>query len=309
MFGLSSQMASLNEKASVLALARASKDRWYKVAALIDRARSAADILEGRWSGFDPYEAALVRDLAGSADPKQLTEYRELINRLEAAGVHVVTILDGDYPANLRAIYNQPPVLFVKGALDKSDERAVAVVGTRSASPEGLRQAHRLAYQLARRGVTVLSGLARGIDTAVHRGALAAGGRTVAVMGAGIDVIYPPENAALASSILNRGALVSQFWPGTPPISHNFPMRNVVMSGLSIGTVVVEANSTSGAKMQARLALEHGKRVFLVESLVMSQPWAKRYAKQAGATVVRSVDDIVDILDEAEAPVRQLSLG
>jgi DNA processing protein len=309
MFAMSSRMASLTEKASVLALARASKERWYKVAALVDRARSAADILEGRWSGFDPYEAALVRDLAGAADATQVAEYRELINRLEATGVHVVTILDADYPANLRAIYNQPPMLFVRGNLDKNDERAVAVVGTRLASPEGLRQAHRLAYQLARRGVTVVSGLARGIDTAAHNGALAAGGRTVAVMGAGIDVIYPAENAALANRILSRGALVSQFWPGTPPISHNFPMRNVVMSGLSVGTVVVEANSTSGAKMQARLALEHGKRVFLIESLVMSQPWAKRYAKQAGATVVRSVDDIVEILDAAEAPVKQLSLG
>jgi DNA processing protein len=309
MFADLDRMASLTERAGVLGLARASKDRWYKVAALIDRARSASDILEGRWRGFDPYEAALAVELIGAANATQLAEYRELINRLETDGIQVVTILDNEYPSNLRAIYNQPPMLFVRGTLEKTDERAVAVVGTRSASPEGLAQAHRLAFQLARRGVTVLSGLARGIDTAAHKGALAAGGRTVAVMGAGIDIIYPSENAALANRIADRGALVSQFWPGTPPISHNFPMRNVVMSGLSIGTVVVEAAATSGAKMQARLALEHGKRVFLVESLVMSQPWAQRYAKQSGATVVRSVDDIIDILDEAEAPVRQLSLG
>lgn len=302
-------MASLNERAAVLALARATKTRWYQTAALIDRARSAQAILKGEWEGFDPYEAALVKDLIGAADTNQLDEYRRLIQDQEEAGIRVLTILDKEYPQNLRAIYNQPPVLFVRGAIDATDERAVAVVGTRSASPEGLRQAHRLAYQLARRGVTVLSGLARGIDTAAHRGAIAAGGRTIAVMGTGIDTIYPPENSPLADRIASRGALVTQFWPGTPPIAHNFPMRNIVMSGLSIGTVVVEASATSGAKMQARLALDHGKRVFLVESLVMSQPWAQRYSKQPGATVVSSVDDIVDILDAVEAPVRQLSLG
>lgn len=308
MFG-ASIMPSLSERAAVLALTRATKGRWYETAALIDRAKSAQAILGGDWRGFDPYEAALVRDLAGVADASELAKYRRLIEDLEGTGIRVVTILDNDYPQNLRAIYNQPPVLFVKGTLSSADDRAVAVVGTRSASPEGLRQAHRLAHQLARRGVTVLSGLARGIDTAAHRGALSAGGRTIAVMGTGIDAVYPPENSTLADRIAARGALVTQFWPGTPPIAHNFPMRNVVMSGLSIGTVVIEASATSGAKMQARLALDHGKRVFLVESLVMSQPWAQRCAKQPGAIVVRSVDDIVDILDEAEAPVRQLSLG
>jgi DNA processing protein len=309
MFAFGVPLASLNERAAVLALARATKARWHETAALIDRARSAEAIITGEWSGFDPYDAALVRDLFGAVGPAEVAESRRLIEAQESEGIRVLTILDKDYPQNLRAIYNQPPVLFVKGTVTADDERAVAVVGTRSASPEGLRQAHRLAYQLTRRGVTVLSGLARGIDTAAHRGALAAGGRTIAVMGTGIDIVYPPENARLAKRVVAQGALVTQFWPGTPPIAHNFPMRNIVMSGLSIGTAVIEASATSGAKMQARLALEHGKRVFLVESLVMSQPWAQRCAKEPGTTVVNSVDDIVDILDEVEAPVRQLSLG
>ena len=309
MFHVGVHVASLNERAAVLALARATKTRGYETAALIDRARSAEAIVTGEWGGFDPYDVALVRDLFGAVGPTEVAESRELIETQEKAGIRVLTILDKGYPQNLRAIYNQPPVLFVKGAIKADDERAVAVVGTRTASPEGLRQAHRLAYQLARRGVTVLSGLARGIDTAAHRGALAAGGRTIAVMGTGIDVVYPPENARLADRVADTGALVTQFWPGTPPIAHNFPMRNVVMSGLSIGTAVIEASATSGAKMQARLALDHGKRVFLVESLVMSQQWAQRCAKEPGATVVKTVDDIVEILDEVEAPVRQLSLG
>ena len=307
MFG--PRVASLAERAAVLALARATKGRWYETAGLIDRARSAQAIIAGDWTGFDPYDAALVRNLVGAVGPDEIASNRELIEVQEAVGVSVLTVLDNEYPQNLRAIYNQPPVLFVKGGLLPHDERSVAVVGTRSASPEGLRQAHRLAFRLANRDVTVLSGLARGIDTAAHRGALAAGGRTIAVMGTGIDRVYPPENANLARRIADRGALVTQFWPGTPPLAHNFPMRNIVMSGLSLGTAVIEASATSGAKMQARLALDHGKRVFLVESLVLSQPWAQRCAREPGATVVKNVDDIIDIIEELETPIRQLRLG
>jgi DNA processing protein len=157
--------------------------------------------------------------------------------------------------------------------------------------------------------VTVISGLARGIDTAAHEAALAAGGRTIAVLGTGIESpIYPAENRELAERMLERGALVSQFRPTAPPTKFSFPMRNVVMSGMSAGTVVVEASSTSGAKMQARLALEHGKPVFLLDSLVTRQAWARDYAERRGARVVRSVDDIVAALTAMQAPAQQLSL-
>jgi DNA processing protein len=221
----------------------------------------------------------------------------------------VLTILDPDYPGNLRAIYNRPPMLFVKGDLRPEDERAVAVVGTRKASTEGLRHAHDLAFELARRNITVLSGLARGIDTAAHTATLEAGGRTIAVMGTGIGSIYPRENTVLAERILaSGGALVSQFFPDAPPRSMNFPLRNVVMSGMSIGTVVVEASSTSGAKMQARLALEHSKKVFLLKSLVMKQEWAQKYSKRAGAFVVDSADKIVELVEQLVRPPKQLSL-
>jgi DNA processing protein len=153
---------------------------------------------------------------------------------------------------------------------------------------------------LTQAGVTVLSGLARGIDTAAHQAALDAGGRTIAVMGTGIRTIYPKENRELAARIIERGALVSQFWPETPPRTDTFPRRNIVTSGLSQGTVVVEASATSGAKMQARLALQHGKRVFLLSSLVSEREWARRYLER-GAIEVRSVDDIVHQLQTPQA--------
>jgi DNA processing protein len=232
-----------------------------------------------------------------------------LIQSLDKSGIRIVTILDDAYPLNLRAIYNRPPMLFVRGSLQSADERAIAVVGTRSASPEGLQLAGRLATQLAHNRVTVLSGLARGIDTAAHGAALSAGGRTIAVMGTGLHTVYPPENEELAERIAQRGALISQFWPDAPPTKFSFPMRNVVMSGMSFGTVVIEASETSGARMQARLALEHGKRVFLVEQLVMKQAWARKYAEHPSTTVVRSVDDILGALVSLTKPARQLSFG
>jgi DNA processing protein len=167
-----------------------------------------------------------------------------------------------------------------------------------------------LATELAAQKVTVLSGLARGIDAAAHGSTIDAGGRTVAVMGTGIRKVYPKENEPLAERIVaSGGALVSQFWPDAPPTKVSFPMRNVVTSGMAIGTVVIEASATSGAKMQARLALEHGKRLFLVEDLVMHEPWAKRYAERPGTTVVHSVSDILDVLAEMVRPAEQLTLG
>jgi DNA processing protein len=167
-----------------------------------------------------------------------------------------------------------------------------------------------MAKLLAGRGVTVVSGLAAGIDAAAHEAALGASGRTIAVMGTGILGRYPKENAELAELIAGSGALVSQFWPSSPPRRSNFPKRNVVTSGISQGTVVIEASSTSGAKMQARLAVEHGKKVFLVSSLVMEQKWAQDYVKRHGrrVVVVKSVDDVMAQLrsvNEVEALTSQ----
>lgn len=174
---------------------------------------------------------------------------------------------------------------------------------------EGLDAARSIASALSERDVTVVSGLARGIDTAAHQAALDAGGRTVAVVGTGIERVYPAENRELADRIVESGgAILSQFLPDSPPRRTNFPIRNRTMSGYAVGTVVVEAGATSGAKMQALLALEHNKRLFLMRELVTREAWAQKYAEHPAATVVDDVDDVLVVLDEELAPPAQLTL-
>lgn len=285
------------------------KGDWHGTADVIESARSALRLIRGDWTGFEPDDARSSALVEG-VDEDSLDEFEDMIERYDAQGVRLLTILDADYPRNLRLVYNRPPFLWVRGTLLPADERSIAVVGTRNASLEGLDQARLLAGQLARREVTVLSGLALGIDGAAHEGALAAGGRTLAVLGTGINTVYPTAHTRLAEQIVETGgALVSQFWPDAPPTRWSFPMRNVVMSGMAVGTVVVEASRTSGAKMQARLALEHGKRLFLVDTLVTREEWAQRYARHPATTVVGSVDDVVDVLAALAQPVEQLVLG
>lgn len=298
----------MREQAAVLALVKRASNEWYLVAQLLESVGSALRAIRNEWTGFEPPELlSAVTDV--NISDKELNEYEALIADLAADGVTLISVLDDIYPTNLRLVYNRPPFLFVRGDLRPDDERAIAVVGTRRASPAGLEQAARLARELAGSGVTVLSGLAVGIDTAAHEATLEARGRTVAVVGTGIRRVYPAANRELADRIVAEGgAIVSQFWPDAPPTKWSFPMRNVTMSGMGVGTVVVEASNTSGAKMQARLALEHGKRLFLVESLVMHEEWARRYADRPGATVVESVDDVLSALDAELRPVAQLTL-
>ncbi len=293
----------------MLALSGVTSGEWYKTATLIEYAGSALRVVHQDWTGFEPFDVDRVAELAKQVTGDSLRRYEDMIERYAEKGVQLVTVLDDVYPVNLRQIYNRPPFLFVRGTLDERDHRAVAVVGTRRASADGLAQARHLSEQLARHDVTVLSGLALGIDGEAHQAALDAAGRTVAVMGTGIDRIYPKEHAALAERIVESGALISQFWPDAPPTRVSFPMRNVVTSGMAVGTVVVEASETSGARMQARLALDHGKRVFLVRSLVMQEEWAQRYAERPGATVVDSVDDILPVLVEIARKPEQLTLA
>jgi DNA processing protein len=217
-----------------------------------------------------------------------------------AAGRDVRAVFDRSYPLNLRDVFNKPPLLFLKGMwMPHRDDLSVAVVGTRKATSDGLKRARETATRLAEAGVTVVSGLAAGIDTAAHIAALDAGGRTVAVMGTGIDRVYPRENAALADRIVAAGgALVSQFFPDHPPNPASFPLRNIVMSGLSLATFVIEASETSGAKMQARLALHHGRAVFLPTSLVQQHEWARKMVEigigGAHAVSVESVEEVIE---------------
>jgi len=250
-------------------------------------------------------ESARTLELLTSARD-ELTDHRraveEMLEAAETEGVRLTTVLDDDYPVNLRTIYNLPPFLFYRGSLRPEDAFSVAVVGTRQASPEGVSRAERMARLLVEADVTVLSGLARGIDTVAHRACLEAGGRTIAVLGSGIRRVYPAENAELAERIAASGAVVSQFWPDAAPTSYTFPRRNVVTSGMSQGTVVIEASATSGAKMQARLAIEHGKQVFLLRSLVTEREWARRYLERPR---VHEVSDVADILRLLRSPEEQ----
>ncbi|NIO68955.1 MAG: DNA-protecting protein DprA, partial [Anaerolineae bacterium] len=186
------------------------------------------------------------------------------MEKIERAGAQVLTWQDDAYPPQLRHIHSPPPVLYVKGELRPEDEWAVAVVGTRRATVYGKEATRTLASDLARNGVTIVSGLARGIDAQAHRAALEAGGRTIAVFGSGIDIIYPPEHKKLAQAVVENGALVSEYALGTPPEGSNFPPRNRIISGLSLGVVIVEAGVRSGALITADYAGEQGRDVFAV---------------------------------------------
>jgi DNA processing protein len=220
--------------------------------------------------------------------------------------MHFATLLDDDYPFQLLTIHQRPPFVMWKGAQNPGDAQGVAIVGTRDASPAGVSRARGLAAELADRGVTVISGLAAGIDTAAHLGALDAGGRTVAVIGTGLRRNYPAANAELQGRIAEAGMVLSQFLPDSPPTKQSFPMRNAVMSGFAAATVVVEAAWKSGARMQARLALQHGRSVFLMRSL-LEHDWARDYANRPGTTVVDTVDDVVDHLEATALQSDELS--
>jgi DNA processing protein len=229
---------------------------------------------------------------AGWAPASELAG-REL-ERLAGLGASLRAWDDADYPARLRAIADPPLVLAVRGGLD-ADELAVAVVGARRASAYGRRVAEELAHGLAAVGLTVVSGLAAGIDAAAHRGALAARGRTVAVLATGIDGVYPPWHAGLAREVAAGGALVSEFACGTPPLPHHFPRRNRLISGLALGTVVVEATPGSGSLITARCALEQGREVFAVPGPVgVALHDGTHQLIRQGATLVRGVDDVLD---------------
>jgi DNA processing protein len=303
-------MEITNDQRRLLALCAIRVDQESVDWSLIAREAQFPEGLDALWNGsVQEKSAAAERSRpvlkAGIRKPDHL--FARVDAEVAAAGsvgARLVTVLDREYPANLRLVPNLPPFLFVRGELRDEDVRSVAVVGTREASEAGLRRAKRMSQMLAERSVTVISGLARGIDAAAHRAALDAGGRTVAVFGTGITKTYPSENRGLAEEITEQGALVSQFWPTRSPGKDTFPRRNVVTSGLSQGTVVIEASRTSGAKMQARLALEHGKKVFLVKSLVMDQQWAKDYVAKRGAIEVGDVDEVIRHLAAPER-VRQ----
>lgn len=211
--------------------------------------------------------------------------------------IRKITLDDIDYPKNLRNIHRPPKQLYVNGEILERDEMAVAIVGSRRASLYGMQTSEQLGYELASRGVTVVSGMAIGIDTAAHRGALKAHGRTIAVMGSGHGYIYPPQNRELYDQIAKSGAVVTEFEEGVEPFSYNFPQRNRIISGLSLGIVVVEAAKDSGALITAELAAEQGREVFALPGKISSSTSSGTNALiKDGARLVSSVDDILEEL-------------
>jgi DNA processing protein len=227
---------------------------------------------------------------------------RARLATLRGLGGRLLVYGHEDYPPPLTKTYAPPPLLFVLGEWASEDERAIAVVGSRRATQYGRRVARALARELAQRGLTVVSGMARGIDSESHRGALEGGGRTIAVLGSGLDVPYPPENRGLMAEIAGRGAVMTEFAPGTEPLAANFPQRNRLISGLAHGVVVVEAANRSGAMITAGYALDQGKEVFAVPGTIESRTsvGTNSLIKQ-GAKLVQGIDDILEELPPAVA--------
>ena len=218
----------------------------------------------------------------------------ELINEY---GCQIVTLYDAAYPQCLKEIDTPPLVLYIRGELTPEDSLSISIVGSRDAKDYGRKVSYRLSYQLAQRGLTVVSGLARGIDTSAHRGALEAGGRTVAVMGSGLSFTYPATNQDLAEKIMESGALISEFPMGVKPKPRNFPRRNRIISGLTLGTVVVEASNRSGALITARLAGEQGREVFAVPGEIFSELSTGTHRLiNNGAKLINTVDDLLNEL-------------
>ncbi len=290
----------VTERAAMLALLRTARARWSSIADDTEEAGSAIALLARGEEG----QQALFSSGMAQAD-ELLADADRDIQAWEARGWRFRTLLDSDYPSQLLTVHQRPPFIMMQGTSDDRDSSGVAIVGTRMASDRGIKQARELAAGLAERSVPVISGLAAGIDTAAHEGALGAKGRTVAVIGTGLSRAYPAENASLQARIATEGLVLSQFLPDSPPTRTSFPMRNATMSGYAAATVVVEAAWKSGARMQARLALQHGRPVILLDTL-LEHDWAREYAKRPNTIVASGVADVLTALDALTAPRDEL---
>jgi DNA processing protein len=258
------------------------------------------DLEAAWWASTDELQAAGLdrRSLQNLLELRDKLDLDAEVKKVQAAGIRVLTWEDPDYPSLLRHIHNPPALLYVLGELKPEDEWSVAVVGTRRASVYGQEATRRLAGDLAASGITIVSGLARGIDTQAHKAALEAGGRTIAVLGHGLDRVYPAENRKLAQDIIKHGALVTEYALSVPPEGGNFPARNRIISGLSLGTLVVEAGEGSGALITADFAVEQGREVFAVPGNIFHRGAAgTNRLIQQGAKAVTCVEDILEELN------------
>lgn len=284
---------------SVLCLAAVPGLGPLKIRALITHFKEARIVLRAsrrellRVRGIDPVLAkAISENKAGDrfADDQ--------LKRAEKRGIRIVTLWDPEYPELLKKIYDPPPFLFIAGEFLPSDRYSLAIVGTRKPSPYGQKAAEGIAAELSLLGISVVSGLARGIDTSSHMAALAAGGRTIAIIGSGIDVPYPPENHALMGRIAASGVVVSEFPMGTKPDPHHFPRRNRIISGLSLGTLVVESPEDGGAMITAATSLDQNREVFAIPGNIFERRSAgpNKLIREGHAKLVVNIDDILEEL-------------
>lgn len=261
--------------------------------------------LEAAWHASEKHlsEAGLTEQpLTALLESRKTLNLDAELAKVEKSSATLVTLADDNYPANLKKVSDAPPVLYVRGKLYPTDTLALAIVGTRRATRYGYDAAHRMAYWLAKREVTIISGLAQGIDTAAHRGALDAKGRTIAVLGCGIERVYPPDNEELARQIMGNGALVSEFPIGTPPTGTNFPRRNRIISGLALGVLIAEAPEHSGALITAETALEQGREVFAIPANIFNTTGTGgNKLIQEGAKLVMRPGDVLDELNVSHA--------
>ncbi len=299
----------MNELACLIGLSLVPGIGESKLKSLVNRFGSAARVFG--LSRSELMESGILDRT--SADAAASLSYVDLgqreLERLKELGGRALSFKDKDYPASLKPLEESPPVLYVVGTIEQEDSLAVAVIGSRRASAYGRAAAERLSYDLAKRGVTVVSGLANGIDTAAHRGALRAGGRTIAVLGCGLDVNYPASNRNLRVRIVSSGALVTEFTTGTQPLPGNFPKRNRIVSGLSLGVVVVEAAPNSGTFSTVKWAAEQGREVFAVPGDInrRTSSGTNRLISD-GAVLTTSADDILNEIGVAAPPTRIASL-
>ena len=260
---------------------------------LIDIFRSPRAVLRASRSELEAagLGAAVAQSLASGCAFEDAASQQE---KLAEAGGTLVPVTDSRYPPLLRDIYDPPPLLFVRGRIELLETLMIAVVGTRRPTPYGLTAASRLSRDLAVAGLTIVSGMARGIDTAAHRAALEAGGDTIAVFGCGIDQVYPAENRKLAEEIASRGVVISEFPMGAPPYPQNFPVRNRIISGMSAGVLVVEGSEYSGSAITAKLAAEQNREVFAVPgNITQKTSWGPNLLIKQGAKLVQEWNDVV----------------
>ena len=259
---------------------------------------------------IDFISEAAKEKISTNSEPKN---WEKCANLIEKHNIKFLSILDENYPSLLKSIYDPPPFLFYRGSLKKDDfRRTIAIVGTRKASNYGKIMTKKIGSALTKAGFTIVSGLAFGIDTIAHLSALENGGRTIAVMGTGVDQIYPPRNREIADKILENGALISEYIPGSKAEKWNFPTRNRIISGISLGTVIIEGTKTSGALLTAKFALDQNRDIFaLPGDINREQASGPNYLIKLGAKIITSPSDILEeydlVLENAEKPFPKLS--